>query len=549
MQPNADIEASAAAGVRNRDRARAKAQYSLFLGAVHQIQADLAVTPEYSMPWDVLVEAIKSGIVPSAGKLWALGCESIRFEELNTIKSSLDGSATVIFEQLPPDPVRFTDPLVYVFSSLPNDGKGSPKIVMLVQFKTHPMGDDDHFEINGLQRGTRIYKFGEPGHTISLVSLICSDVFDFLDPDAQATYDRGLVLHIQLNAKPRNAQYRLYRDRLLRFQGDATELICLNWARNVHEWSGGQEKLWSNISASAWYVKSEKFDDRDETLCANHQKGFYYTWLEPLRTHAMFLNFDAAIFQIEASKVAHIGVPAAVSRRRGPQLAKVSVWNEATGAWADQATAKDGFDAVLGESGSAQAEIQRVCAGSPFAVERVVALSAGKIVHGEEWHRVRFLDSCIIEASEVIRRITFCQDPTEDASEFRIERLKRCGHLFDILRDASKLPPSLVDLKDGVQLTWSVAFPHQNVMSPAGNRATAIYMGEGHSEVQIDRVTKRAAENLHRSSANAEESLRTKQRLAVWFRRDNTIVLNDPYRYAKIDQTGTASEFDIGRET
>ena len=32
-------------------------------------------------------------------------------------------------------------------------GGGAARIVILVQFKTYPMGDNDHFEINGLQRG------------------------------------------------------------------------------------------------------------------------------------------------------------------------------------------------------------------------------------------------------------------------------------------------------------------------------------------------------------------------------------------------------------
>lgn len=58
-----------------------------------------------------------------------------------------------------------------------------------------------------------------------------------------------------------------------------------------------------------------------------------------------------------------------------------------------------------------------------------------------------------------------------------------------------------------------------------------------------------AAENLHRASGNTGESLRAKQRLAVWFRKDNAIALNDSHRYTKIDQTGDMSEFDIGRES
>jgi hypothetical protein len=547
LQPHGQIEASAA-GVRNRDRALAEDQFGQFLRRAHELQVDLSITPEYSMPWDVLIGAIKAGTAPATGKIWALGCESIQYTRLKEIKQDLAERAIVVFEDLGDEPARFTDPLAYVFATERTDGTGA-RMVVLVQFKTHPMGDDDHFEINGLQRGNCVYRFGPPAQGIGLISLICSDVFGFLDQHAEAVYDRGLTIHIQLNPKPRHEQYRLYRDRLLRFQGDATELICLNWARNVCEWSSGHEKRWSNIAASAWYLKSDRFDDRDAPLCANHLKGFYYTWFRQHRAHAMFFNYDPAMFLLQASKVAHLGVAAAVSRRRGPQVASTFTWNSEDRKWIAQSEARDGFDEVLAESGSAGDELRRICGASPLAVERVVALCAGHITAGESWHDVRSLDSCMIDATEIIRRITFCQDTSEEATAFRIERLRRCGHLFEILKDSNNLPPSLADLKGGFQFDWFAESPHQNVTSAGGSRATAIYMGEGSNSSQVDKVSRVAAEHLHRASGNAGESLRAKQRLAVWFRKDNAITLNDPHRYAKIDQTGEISEFDIGRES
>lgn len=547
LQPHGQIEASAA-GVRNRDRALAHDQFGQFLTRAHELQVDLGITPEYSMPWEILIDAIKAGTVPAAGKIWALGCESIQYARLKDIKQDLAESAIVVFELLGNEPERFTDPLAYVFNTERTDGAGA-RIVVLVQFKTHPMGDDNHFEINGLQRGNRVYRFGPPAQGIGLISLICSDVFAFLDHDAEAVYDRGLTIHIQLNPKPRHEQYRLYRDRLLRFQGDTTELICLNWARNVCEWSSGHERPWSNIAASAWYLKSDRFDDRDAPLCANHLKGFYYTWFRQHRAHVMFFNYDPAMFLLQASKVAHIAVPAAVSRRRGPQVTNRFTWNSENKKWVEQSVARDGFDDVLAESGSASDELRRICSASPLAVERVVALSAGRITSGESWHNVRSLDSCMLDATEIIRRITFCQDTNEEATAFRIERLRRCGHLFEILKDSNNLPPSLADLQDGFQFEWSAGSPHQNVTSAGGSKATAIYMGEGSNSSQVDEVSRIAAENLHRASGNTGESLRAKQRLAVWFRKDNAIALNDSHRYTKIDQTGDMSEFDIGRES
>jgi len=71
MQPRGEIEVSAA-GVRNRDRALAEGQFGRFLNDARETQADLAITPEYSMPWTTLVAAIKASVIPEQGKLWVL---------------------------------------------------------------------------------------------------------------------------------------------------------------------------------------------------------------------------------------------------------------------------------------------------------------------------------------------------------------------------------------------------------------------------------------------------------------------------------------------
>ncbi len=58
MQPHGDIEADAQ-GVRSFDRDLATAQFGQFLSDAVETQADLVVTPEYAMPWDVLLSHLK----------------------------------------------------------------------------------------------------------------------------------------------------------------------------------------------------------------------------------------------------------------------------------------------------------------------------------------------------------------------------------------------------------------------------------------------------------------------------------------------------------
>ncbi len=546
MQPQGDIEVSHD-GVRNRDRTLAQAQLRAFLDDARETDADLVVTPEYSMPWTTLAGAIQAAVTPSLRKLWAIGCESIRYVELEQLKQDLAPFATVIFEALPANQDRFLDPLAYLFLAPRTDGNGA-KLVVLVQFKTFPMADNDHFETNGMQRGTRIYKFGVAGQTIRLISLICSDVLDFHDHEAAAVYDRALVIHIQMNPNFRHDRFRQYRDKLLGFQGDMTEVLCLNWAKDVRVTRNGETKAWHNISGSAWYLKLEKYDDRDETLVANHRRGLYYTWLQPLYSHALFFNFASATYLITTSKVAHMGVPAVVSRRRGPQLTRSCEWNVASATWTERPAADDGFAAIAGESGHASADIHQISNENPLAAERVLALSAGKIGHIEKWHNVRQLDSCGIQKAEVIFRMTFCQDTHEEAADFRIERLRRCGNLWDILTMEDRLPPSLADFKQGFNLAWSPQFPHQNAISADGRRATAIYMGEGCNAEGAKKVKKTAAAYLQRSVDNPSDSIAMRQRLAVWYRDNGVITLCAPHEYVQIDQTGNAPEFDISRE-
>jgi len=547
MQPEAHIEADAD-GVRHHDSDLAQRQFGSFLSDACATKADLAITPEYSMPWETLIGAIGEGNTPSEGKLWVLGCESLKYGELEKFKQDLDPVATVLFEKLQPDPGRFVNPLAYVFLSPSCEDDKPLNLVILVQFKTYPMGDHDHFETNGMQRGTCIYQFGGIGESIKLLSLICSDALDLKEAQIRAIYHQALVIHIQLNPNPREMRFRRYREEMFLLNGDATEVICLNWARNVHHYHGRQTDQWHNASASAWYLRPNKFDRRDATLCANHHRGLYYTWHEPLHANTLVFNYEPAAYLLEATKVAHIGVPAAVSRRRGPQLSKRCIWDDAASIWAEETTAECGFSSIVDEIGPAKDEIERIANSNPINAERILALCAGKISHHADWYNVCHLDSFIINMSETVYRITFCQDNADKAHEFRVVVLRRCRCLWDILNKDVYLPTALVDFKQGFRFAWSKDYPHQNAISGEGQRATVIYMGEEVSQDKVEATFKGMAEKLQRAFSSPDESLSARQRLAVWFRDHEGINLFEPHRYVKIDQECDTSEFDIGRE-
>ena len=144
----------------------AKRKFSGFVKSAVENDFDLVLSPEYSYPWDVLVEAIEREKLPKFGKMWAFGCESITPQNLDSIKASLPGIEW-IHETISTAQGNFLDPLCY----LPKTKKASGETVNvgLLQFKTQGIADRKHaFERDRLICGITTYfphKFGR-AHTV-----------------------------------------------------------------------------------------------------------------------------------------------------------------------------------------------------------------------------------------------------------------------------------------------------------------------------------------------------------------------------------------------
>ena len=545
LQPQGDIEADAS-GVRNANRDVAGKQYKSFLSDAANEQSALAITPEYSVPWQAIEESLKAGVLPAEGALWVLGCESIRLEQLAQFRDRMTDTLTVLYEPLDPQAGRFLDPVLYLFASRPINGNDNPRYIGVVQFKTSPMGDKANFEVDGLQLGERVYSFGNGANELRLATLVCSDAFAVSDQHARELYHGTLLIHIQLNKSPRQAQYRLYRDKFMQYGGDETEILCLNWAKDVYERIGDSPPAcWNHLPCSAWYLRPDKYDDNDATLTANHRNGLYYTWLNELRCHALFFAYGPAVFGITASKVAHRGVMASQSRRRGPILNSTRIWDEGEKRWIVSKAISDGFENIVGQSGDAANDIRDLALSNPFGAERALALCAGQISE-PNWYSLKKLDSCQIDKSEVVRRITACQDVDPTAQQFRTRRLRTAHRIVSILK--SHLPAALADLQGGFKFDWSVDSPHTNIISNTGRRATTIYLGDDHAPEGAGEIEARAADHIGDWEQDPNAIVEGRQRLHVWYRDDQgNDVLCDPHKYVQYDESHTESPFDIGR--
>ncbi|QDT88797.1 hypothetical protein [Gimesia algae] len=544
-QPGANITTDSD-GVRNSDPDIAQQQFSAYLHIAVENDVDLAVTPEYSLPWKVLEDAVRGGTKPADGKLWVLGCESLKPNELAALADRLSGQVTFIYEKCDGDQSRFLNPVVYLFQVPSIDGTSDSQTVALIQFKTCALGDNQNYEVDHLLLGTRLYFFGGAKNQLRLITLICSDAFDFTDKHARELYDRTLIIHIQLNQNPRQHQFRTYRTHLFQYDGHETELITLNWARDIYADIGEGPKCWQNIAGTGWYLRPNRFDTGDQKLQHNHRLGLYYTWLDPEKCHALFFSYEPAVFLLTATKVAHVAVTASLSRRIGPKMEATLRWNSKSLSWEETPQVDDGFVRIVSNAGNAEGDLKALVQTNPLAVERLLALCDGSSITEEDWYRVTKLDSCRIEATEIIKRVTFCHDTIIEADQFRQARVRACQRAARII--SQSLPPSLSDLQTGYRFEWNERYPHANITSTSGRCATVIALDNTRTREDAQKIRDTLAEYMRRKAETENDSLEAQQRLHVWYQDDEKgDILYDPHRYTHYDQTPAESSFDIGR--
>ena len=100
----------------NSDSQAVLPMYRAFLAHAVESHAQLVITPEYSVPWSLIEEIVQGALRPPQGALWVLGCESIAFNELDTLQTAVDVTPDVslIHETINPQKraqASFADPL------------------------------------------------------------------------------------------------------------------------------------------------------------------------------------------------------------------------------------------------------------------------------------------------------------------------------------------------------------------------------------------------------------------------------------------------------
>lgn len=520
--------------IRNADQDRARRLFTSVAREAKERAVELLVTPEYSFPWESLEELLESGSGPVRGQLWVLGCESLALSDLDRLKGRFSKWAEVLHEELrqPFATARYLDPLVYVFTTQPL-GSDVDRTVMVVQFKTAPSGDPGNIEATHMACGNDVYLFGRDNE-VRLLSLICSDAFAFTDDLVDQHYDGVLLLHLQLNDSPRHETYMRYRRRLYDFDSDRTELICLNWAENItfDLREGEAYSTKKNISASAWHSKSMRLGTDDQHIERNHRKGLYYTRDGEQRRHMLHFSYEPAAFLLKATKVRHHAVPAALSRRLGPELTEVLHWNEASLQWTeDVGPANDGFVVMIEDYGPRVSFLAGWHATSPLSVERLACITSGEFGPSATWFDAQSLTTVNLAArTEVVRRISVARDP--DGKGYREQHVRTIDALSGIPAADLPLPVHMRDLLNGYQFSWDAANPHCNVSSTQeGRAATLVYAGESPSRSCLNSLSARVKATVSKTVLG--------DRFCIVYRDGQDLKRYDPPADRSITQTNT----------
>ncbi len=566
LQPTGMVEANDVR-VGHADAALGHALCSGFLSSAVQSHSDLAVAPEYCVPWSVVQEIVAGKYRPPQGAIWVLGCESISPTDFQELAQNYNAAGDCVFHHEPLDirqatQRRYVDPLLYVFWAQNQDGQ--PVLFLLAQLKTVACRDYRDVEQTSLCLGKTVYAFNRGINTMSLVSIICSDAFNFAE-HIDALHTNCLLIHIQLNPKPAHTDYAAYRTRLCSVGTNSdVELLCLNWAKSIQEAKGaGKYADWNNVAGSAWYAPPNKFSADDGLIDSLHRGGLYYCLLAQ-RWHSFFLNYEGQIIQLQKQKLRFHGEQA-LAPKNFVEVEERWSWNSGSNSWDHGAIANDGFaDALMGYHAIAE-HLHLASQASPLAVERAIEILMGPRGNPTSWHTVKELDAVHLDSDEEsIRRVTVHQDPdlTRPGSSYRLQRLQRAHDAIGLAKSEVPWPPPVRDLADGFKLSWKRNSPHHNVEPSVGERgpASLVYLSDQANDSAIESTHQKLTKALTTHAVNeaceagktgedlSDAVVRAQDRLCVVFRRDNRFGARGPQGTNLIDTPACESPVDFSED-
>ncbi len=508
--------------IRIADRALARQKFNGFFDIAIENNVELIITPEYSCPWTTIEQIIEEDRLPQESKLWVVGCESIKSQQLINIINNHNEIVWIYDEERVQQNLtnrRFFDPVCYFFKTRTREAYELQTIV-LVQFKTHFMGGTA-WERDNFNAGRNIYVLENQSQSSRLLTFICSDT---LHPNLniQADLPQGppefiiypyLIIHIQLNSSPFHIDFGRYRGDIYSKTKDDKEVICLNWGRYVQM---NATANWNSYGGSAIFTKSTQLDLGDERINHNHDKGLYYTRWETRKSNIYLFNFDECVFCLRNTKPLQAMDYGVMQGRTGPEMQFIRIWDNVEHSWNENERINDGFDELC-HSIEREDNFNTLLDGEVSGVnlERLIALSVGEAVQ-IDWYKVQNIKFFLIDDDGINKRMTFTQDPCPVMNETRKTYLFRYAILANhIVKQDEYFPDVISDLIGNCKVSYS---PNENNTSfnvnlfpinGDGASATGIYKGE---------VEKSAAIETYQKTTKLFPESENWTRIVVWYR-------------------------------
>jgi hypothetical protein len=518
-QPRAKIEYDPAFGLRDADRATAVSKFSQFLKLASSSDADLVGCPEYSCPWDAILSAVDAGHLPKVEKLWALGCEALSLGDLDVLEDKFAAKKVKLIVRKPSggeDGKTFVDPVCFLFQT--KNSKGKDVNVALIQLKTEAMGDQgERFEPEYLRCGSYIYRFRNPTN-VSLVffTLICSDVLPFGRSGANPIrleiekQESQIILHLQLNLAARQGDYAKYRQYCLHERPNK-DVLCLNWARGTTiEARKGGKRYELRIPFSGIYSKNWPKSVSSGDAHKAHKSGLYLNYWGETRGYVGVINFEELVVIIGVLKPMQFGVAQAQRGMAMPVVRSLRAWNSRSGDF-DEGTATALLQACDGSKGTdvphALLSAAPICGPllstferRPFELERFISVSTRVALRYSPegdfiWPAMEATESCVLGDGEIVRRLTFIQDESAKAVDYRDRALKAFAAFDGARLSAKNFPDHVAAFGLGNQPFLQQELPFANLKADSGEIGLFVF-DDSANDSTVDATYRRCVDEL-----------------------------------------------------
>lgn len=532
-------------GIQLADKNLAVAKFNMFIEKAISENVDLAISPEYSCPWTSIEDFIAQDKLPSESKVWVLGCQSIKPIELNSVIIKNQSIIWIYDEQLVQQNLnedKFFDPVCILFKT--KNSNNEVKDVIIVQFKTYGFGGNGfEWERDNSIAGNTFYVIENQRPSTRLVTMICSDSLqnglNFNTIENEFFKNSPLLLvHIQLNQRPFQSNYKTYRT-LLFSKGKEDlnkEIICLNWAKGVtYDDENGIPNVFNSYGGSALYSKTNQILTSDERINKNHKQGLYYTSWNEKKTNIYFLNYEEFVFLIETTKPSQTDSDPTQMARTGPKMLKTFRWDED---WTQIHQVEDGLSQVCLEIEETDGDLSCLTGNSNFTeVERIIQLSVGEIndFKKDNWSDIVNLISFQIGDTEINNRNTFTHDPEATSKANRVNRISKYHSLKNkILTDPEQVPQVFLN----AILKYDTGTNSKNIYllnlhsQDNTRKGTAIYLGN--KTLREAKAFKIRIENLFNEDQQGKQVM-------VWYNNPHLEKIFDEDNKPKINENVSKS--------